>query len=431
MLLLLLLLAVQRASADDAAASCGACDFFVNATTGSLSREPGEPAACFCPELYLPSRRIARIPDGIFVGLLNTTSVVLSHNDIGELGSGALRGLAALEQLQLAGNALTSLPEATLDPVRASLTRLIVANNHLGAMPAGMLPVVKEIDLSSNSITAVPSGLSDRFPRLEELSLAANSVSKLPASAFSNFSALAKLNVSANLITVLPRGIFQGSSSLTELDLSGNLISEVLPYTFAGLSSLELVYLHHNKIQALRNRAFSGINAGVQNRLRIYLSSNEISELSPDTFKDVGYLSLLDLAWNRIQTISKGVLSASTFANLEFLFLSANHIASLPEDVFESLAKCNTLLLGGNALSEVPAGLFNGMKRLRVLSLGNNNISQIHEGAFDAFAGTAREIILAKNRLRSLPRGLFKSMMVARPPQFPPHATTNTNMMSV
>ena len=361
-LLLLLLPAVQHVSADAAAAICGECDFFVNATTGSLAREPGAPVACFCPELYLPGRggrRIARIPDGIFVGLNSTTSVVLSHNAIGELGGGALRGLIALEQLQLAGNALTALSDATLQPVRATLTKLTVANNQLATMPEGMLQVVKEMDLSSNSITVVPSGLSSRFPRLEELSLAANSLSNLPASAFSNFSALAKLNVSANVISELPRTIFQGSSSLTKLDLSGNLISEVLPYTFAGLSSLELVYLHHNKIQALRNGAFSDINAEQQNRLRIYISSNEISELSPGIFKDVGYLNLLDLSWNRIHTISQDVLSGSPFASIEFLYLSANMISSLPERVFESLAKCDTLKLGGNALTEVPAGLFN------------------------------------------------------------------------
>ena len=80
--------------------------------------------------------------------LFNTTSLILSHNELshGVLGDGAFSG----QDLLLTGDALTALPEAVLEPVRNTLVKLGLASNRLSSMPAASFPFLRKRTLDQN-----------------------------------------------------------------------------------------------------------------------------------------------------------------------------------------------------------------------------------------------------------------------------------------
>ena len=103
----------------------------------------------------------------------------LQKNKLAALPVGAFDRLARLRGLDLTGNALTTLPEGVLVPLK-SLTRLSLKNNQLAKIAKGAfdgLAGLRGLDLSANQLAALPLRLFDGLPRLTELGLGENKLS--------------------------------------------------------------------------------------------------------------------------------------------------------------------------------------------------------------------------------------------------------------
>jgi hypothetical protein len=87
--------------------TCGEIKFAVRNST--LYRGNGNLTSC-TKTLDLHKKQLAKLPDGIFLGLSSLKILNLSNNRLAELPDGVFSGLSSLETLDLRDNMLRTLP---------------------------------------------------------------------------------------------------------------------------------------------------------------------------------------------------------------------------------------------------------------------------------------------------------------------------------
>ncbi|XP_076458150.1 toll-like receptor 4 [Babylonia areolata] len=179
------------------------------------------------------------------------------------------------------------------------------------------------IDCSSRSLTKVPD--TSLLPATATtLLLFNNSILSLQPSAFKAFSSLQNLDLSQNLLVVIMANMFEGLSKLLSLNLSHNRL------TFEFSSTSEKPFTSLTSLRCL------------------FLSHNELKDVSKDRGLPAHSLEWLDLSHNLVQSTSESYM-INNLHNLSFLDLSHNHLHSLK-------------------------GLFLGMSSLQKLDLRRNQI---------------------------------------------------------
>ncbi|NXC27361.1 LRRN4 protein, partial [Campylorhamphus procurvoides] len=166
----------------------------------------------------------------------------------------------ALETLDLSNNLLQEVNGSEI----ANLPRLRVLSlrqNHLRSLTWGSEPLssLRELDLSFNKLSAVPSCYSSALPNLRWLSLAGNPLMEIQPLAFSCYPQLQFLNLSVTLLGQDDsRGIKESAfaisrapseamdrpaSSISMLDLSRTLLEKIQPGWTRDLPNLRLLHL--------------------------------------------------------------------------------------------------------------------------------------------------------------------------------------------
>lgn len=150
-------------------------------------------------QLRLARNKITTIPEGVFSNLANLTMLDLHHNKLldNTLSSNTFQGLHSLVQLNAAQNSLTKMP-----PI--------------------LPPNVMQLFLDNNSIEAIPENYFNAMLQLIFLRLNNNKLTDkgLPAKIF-NISSLLDLQLSFNELTKIPAI----SVHLEHLHLNNNRIS--------------------------------------------------------------------------------------------------------------------------------------------------------------------------------------------------------------
>ena len=114
----------------------------------------------------------------------------------------------------------------------------------LSALPDGISPDTKVLDLSENRLRWVEQGDLLPYLRLEVLDLSGNTISVLEPNAFAGLQSLRSLSLRGNQLKLIPMGSFSRLANLTSLDLSGNkivILQNQLPET--GLRCLLVMQL--------------------------------------------------------------------------------------------------------------------------------------------------------------------------------------------
>ncbi|XP_019626648.1 PREDICTED: leucine-rich repeat-containing protein 24-like [Branchiostoma belcheri] len=132
------------------------------------------------------------------------------------------------------------------------------------------------------------------------------------------------------------------------------------------------LFLSYNNIQNLSYVDFSNLTSLVF----LSLSNNNISSLPAGVFSHLTHVKWLDLSDNHITDLPAGVFLHLN--HLEWLFLSDNHIADLPDGVFSHLTMLGRLELSHNHIADLPDGVFSNLTSLVWLILSNNIISSLH-----------------------------------------------------
>ncbi|XP_037622658.1 leucine-rich repeat serine/threonine-protein kinase 2 isoform X3 [Sebastes umbrosus] len=194
----------------------------------------------------------------------------LSHNSLLEFPAALCQSLRSLTRLDLQGNQLQSLPVELLSLL--SLSMLNVSRNCVGPLltfdPAVTCPSLRQLNLSFNKITAFPHELGRAMDQLEELFMEGNSITELcvplilPEIKLLDVSKNSVENISPDFLTGCPKlETFSASmnkicslsnlpSKITALKLANNSFT-CIPEAILNLPNLRSVDMRTNSIAAL------------------------------------------------------------------------------------------------------------------------------------------------------------------------------------
>ncbi|KAG2194526.1 hypothetical protein INT47_005730 [Mucor saturninus] len=319
-------------------------------------------------------------------------------------------GFKNLRQLKMSKNHLT---QFTLNPFHlvhtdgrprnkpCMLTDLNLANCKLSSLPDDLFEsagALEHLILDNNTLSALPSSIGSLF-RLLRLSVQGNNLETLP-SQISKLSDLKILDAQKNNLKSLPREIWL-CASLQTLNCSSNLLdtfpeplsvpvptaepmSRMDSDTTVVDSPVPLVDNDGNIPATLLSSGFHpppnfnppSFFASPRNHppplslsLRnLLLGDNRFTD---DVWSPLSLfleLRTLNLCFNDLYEIPPEGLCHQ---HLYELYLSGNHLASLPADDIEKLSYLRVLAVNGNKLQTLPAEI-GKLRKLLVLDVGNN-----------------------------------------------------------
>ncbi|MCJ8741391.1 hypothetical protein PDJAM_G00070160 [Pangasius djambal] len=137
------------------------------------------------------------------------------------------------------------------------------------------------------------------------------------------------------------------------------------------------------------------------------LSMNNISEIQPNAFHNLPFLTELRLSGNQLRHISGSALRGLT--GLKILMLQNNQLERLESEDPWELPNLLSLRLDANLITDVPTQTFSGMRSLRHLWLDDNALTDIPVSALSDLS-TLQAMTLALNRITHIPDYAFRNL---------------------
>lgn len=202
------------------------------------------------------------------------------------------------------------------------------------------LPEVDEVLLAKNT-------------KLEILIINDSQLEEIAPKAFKNLKKLTKLDLSGNRLVTrnLDSKLFSSQSKLYCLDLSRNYI------TFAPLGSFWPSSL-----------------------VNLNLSSNQISTITKNHFKNLENLASLDLGYNRINVLSRDAFAETT--ELVFASIRSNKVKKAPEILFPHQNKLVHFDVSANQLQDLSK--FVGTPGIQYLNASHNQLDTLNEYSYNS-----------------------------------------------
>ncbi|KAM6980163.1 PH domain leucine-rich repeat-containing protein phosphatase 2 [Aplochiton taeniatus] len=187
---------------------------YLNASANGLETIPpssqSEESLSTLQELYLTSNSLTESCGALLVGHQNLRVLHMAYNQLLSFPASKLSKLELLEELNLSGNKLKTIPSTVSSCKR--LHTLIAHSNHISVFPEILnLPEIKLVDLSCNELTEIQ--LPESLPvTLQELDLTGNSSLILEHKTLNLFSHITTLKLDQK--PALPSGDTLGTSTL-------------------------------------------------------------------------------------------------------------------------------------------------------------------------------------------------------------------------
>eukprot|EP00903_Cladosiphon_okamuranus_P017731 g16324.t2 len=133
---------------------------------------------------------------------------------------------------------------------------------HLGACidAAGRQNIVL-LQLGSNDLTSLPSGVFDSLTELQFLNLSNNGLTSLPSGVFDSLTALKSLLLNDNDLMSIPSGVFDSLTALEFLEMSSTDLTTLPSGIFDSLTALEHLILYNNDLTSLPSGVFDSLTA--------------------------------------------------------------------------------------------------------------------------------------------------------------------------
>ena len=328
--------------------------------------------------LDLEHNRLNSLPADVFDEMGSLEVLRLADNSLRSLPSRVFDNLDGLSELGLSSNPLERLPARTFRSL-GGLRTLGLSRISLRSAPRDVLERLdlEQLDLSGNLLSSLPTDLFAGQGRLEELNLSGNLFSELPSGVFDGLGDLEILYLEGNSLATLPAGLFGDLASLRGLNLHQNSLSGLPAGVFDGLVNLDALVLYENSLSTLPAGVFEGLN----NLGFLRLDGNSLTTLPAGIFDGLVNLDALVLYENSLRELPAGVFDG--LANLQNLNLYRNSLTELPAGVFGRLGNLGRLVLSQNSLTTVPAGVFEGLSNLAILFLSENALERLPERVFE------------------------------------------------
>ncbi|XP_014471116.1 PREDICTED: chaoptin isoform X3 [Dinoponera quadriceps] len=370
-------------------------------------------------ELRIVHSNLNAIKSHAFMHVRGIKYLDFSENSISTIDDEAFSEVGhSLLTLKMSHGLSSTISEIPNRPFKSltNLQHLDFSNNKIRSLPATsfhFLKRIKRIELQDNEIDNIPKGTfqGDIHSTLEEINFAFNQVKNLQTHTFVDLSALMTINLEDNAIERIERRAFMNMNRLKYINLRGNKIRDITDEAFQNLPDLEFLDLAYNKLNEFDFASFDQV--GTLSSFKVNVSHNEISRLwvNSTTFTPpIGgnvqsNIKVLDLSYNNISDIMKYYFKPVEYS-LTHLYLSNNELKNITQGIFGNMPHLQWLDLRHNELYEVDFDCFKNTKNLQVLLLSWNDITDIPAEALRPLK-KLRIVDLSHNKLRSLPDNLF------------------------
>ncbi|KAB0791836.1 hypothetical protein PPYR_03636 [Photinus pyralis] len=271
------------------------------------------------------------------------TELHLDNNNLAEITSQQLKGLKVNRHLRLSRNRIVSFEGAFVNC--CTLGRLDLDYNQIDHLPNSCFDGLENLILlllNHNSIKTIQENSFSGLPKLYTIFLIKNQIQTLHPRCLRPLENLEELLLCANKIRALPDGLFDGNTRMHDLNLHDNHLTEVPPL-FGGIATLRKLDLGFNKIREVPRNSFA-------------------------TGTDRKALSMLNLAGNANIKIEPGAFEGLDY--VKYLVLSSINVKDVAPDTFRGLGSVHRLELDGNLIAS-PETL-RGLPPTKVVLLENN-----------------------------------------------------------
>ncbi|XP_069496135.1 transforming growth factor beta activator LRRC32 [Ambystoma mexicanum] len=301
-----------------------------------------------------------------------------SNNLLQNLTETPLTFYTLIQNLDLSSNQIKFIQSGIFMDMK-NLKMINLSENFLGAFVQhntsgiGPLPYVTSLDLSSNSLhTGMAEPFLENAPSLQHLSLSGNSIMMIAQKMFLGTPVLAELNLHNNVIMDIEEGAFEHLSQLLKLDLSMNSITCISDFS---LHQLQVLDLSQNSIETFHTAA----SEEEFHLLAIDLSENNL--LHFPILPKFNHLKYVNASKNLIKLgMVQPADGMEYFENdwLESPFQTLNQSQDkAPENPNSAnLSKLIHLDLSYNRIESILHGFFDTMSSLQFLNLSRNCLQE-------------------------------------------------------
>ncbi|XP_023170260.2 chaoptin isoform X1 [Drosophila hydei] len=357
--------------------------------------------------LNMEQNYVAHLPAEVFkaTGIVH---LVLAFNAISRVHPAAFEGLTdTLEYLDLERNHLTTVPVAI-----STLHRLrylyLTSNqiNQLNNLPA-FTENLRVLSLSGNNFTMIPVLGLKNYTQLSYLNIGYNSIADIPEGIFAvdgwgaNLQTILLRN---NKITHLHLGSFAGLEQIQEISLSFNDITIHHPLVFENVShTLKILELSFAVFPARSLESLDPLDAllPLSQLIWLGLDNNNLKSVSNESFAQMRELSYINLSFNQLKALPRGLFLPDAHSHLVEIELSYNALERLEPQTFHNLGDLQTLNLQSNRLRSIGRHAFYNLEFLRYIDLSYNRLSNISHAAFTVLPNLAA-LDLMHNQLCSI-----------------------------
>lgn len=300
--------------------------------------------------------RIRDVPRNAFKHQKEMLILMLSHNEITRVPKLAFCGENKSDQV-------------CLDHTIYKLERLYLDHNNISLIDAESisgLELLKEMNISFNSIPYLPIGVFSRLRSLQILDISSNRIHSLGHNVFQDTHLLKYFNASRNFINDVP--VLNSMVMLEQVDLSHNNITSLFGNTFEGLNNLSLVLLNNNQLKSLSYKLFKGCT----NLRHLDLSVNNLHDLGDSMFSSTIELEAIDISHNDLSNIGTAF---GHLSKLKFLSLSYNKLTKILRGLLPN--SLEFLDLKHNQIHEISAYTFKAMHAIKLVDISNNRLETL------------------------------------------------------
>lgn len=238
----------------------------------------------------------------------------------------------------------------------------------------------------------LPENVAEIFPNLKHIWIIdcfMKSVTK------NNFKSLKKLQLLSILrnenFEVIEENTFEDLLDLRDLYLQSNSIKKLHPQTFSKLENLEVLDLSGNQLTTLSENIFRR-NSKLEYLL---INDNKLMTIVSETFSGLKNLRKIWLCHNEITHLPNDTFSYNE--NLTEIFLDGNEMSNIDKEFLENLLKLRIMSLAGNMLITFDFGFIESNENLFEISLSGNKIATVENVDLVKNMTKLYEINLANN----------------------------------
>ncbi|XP_077189822.1 podocan isoform X2 [Paroedura picta] len=374
--------------------------------------------------LYLANNQLTAAPKFLPSTLISADFAANNLTKIYELTFGQKPNLRSV---YLHNNKLedSGLPESMFNG-SSNVEVLIMSSNFLKYVPKNLPQALYKLHLKNNKLEKIPKGAFSELSGLRELYLQNNKLTNegMDNETFWKLSSLEYLDLSSNNLSLIPSGL---PRNIVLLHLEKNAIKTIGKDVLTQIKNMEYLLLHNNKLKAngidplafhglkklhtvhLYNNQLDRIPSGLPRRVKtLMILHNQISEINRNDFAYTYFMEDLNLSYNKITSSKIHREAFRKLRLLKSLDLSGNNLHTLPYGFPKNL---HSLKLKVNEISSIPRGTLSGMSKLQELYLSNNKlkVSSIHSESWRDL--TSLKILdMAGNQLTAIPSDLPESL---------------------